>query len=131
MTASLCLFFKLTCICLIDLRLEWFKARARSMRWIEEVVLLLEEMRRVAAYCGWKANWWLERVNARPDISPELAEGLSAYAHKQASMFLDLQLRCDNDWASTREQGLKFLEQRAPDGKRLSDDSLPLDMDID
>lgn len=38
-------------------RVEWMKARARSMRWTEELNLLPEEMRRTIAYHRWKADW--------------------------------------------------------------------------
>ncbi|KAJ8457732.1 hypothetical protein ONZ45_g18198 [Pleurotus djamor] len=38
------------------LKLEWLKSYARQRRWSEELDLVLEEMRRVAAYLKWKAN---------------------------------------------------------------------------
>ncbi|KAG1719290.1 hypothetical protein EDB19DRAFT_1898779 [Suillus lakei] len=41
-----------------SLRIEWCKSRARAKRWVEEVQLLREEMRRVAAYLSWHAAWW-------------------------------------------------------------------------
>ena len=37
---------------------EWAKARARVMRWKEELLLIQEEMRRVIAYHKWIADWW-------------------------------------------------------------------------
>lgn len=54
------------------------------------MILVDEEMRRVLEFCGWKANWWEERLEpvrdaSRPAITPELAEGLQAYALEQIS----------------------------------------------
>jgi hypothetical protein len=40
------------------MRVEWAKARARVMRWKEELLLVQEEMRRVLEYHKWKAAWW-------------------------------------------------------------------------
>jgi len=70
----------------IALRVEWAKAKARADRWEEEVVLLDEEMRCVLVFCEWKQAWWKQQIASRLEVSPELADGLSAYAHKQAAM---------------------------------------------
>ena len=69
------------------------------MRYVEEVELLLEEMRRVLAFLEWDGNRWNERalrasksVNdaCRPSASWEnkgpLEEGMRAYALRQASV---------------------------------------------
>jgi hypothetical protein len=82
------------------LRIEWCKARARSLRWTEEVCLLLEEMRRVLQYLEWKASIWDARAaTSRDDANAERntiklvgsrllthhrQEGLRAYALYQA-----------------------------------------------
>lgn len=34
-------------------------------------------------FCYWKANWWFQRLQARPGVSAELEEGLRAYALEQ------------------------------------------------
>lgn len=68
----------------IALRVEWCKARARSLRWKEEVLLLCEELRRIKAFSQWKANWWRDQVNRRDGLSVELQEGLRAYALQHA-----------------------------------------------
>ncbi|SJL13406.1 uncharacterized protein ARMOST_16849 [Armillaria ostoyae] len=60
------------------LRIEWCKAHARMLQWEEEIQLLDEEMRRVISFADWKAQWWSERAELRPDASPELQEGLKA-----------------------------------------------------
>ncbi|KAJ6482785.1 hypothetical protein C8R45DRAFT_1100033 [Mycena sanguinolenta] len=71
-----------------DIRVEWMKARAQVDRWREELILVEEEMRHVLEFCRWKAWWWHERIEVRGDmasteITPALAEGLSAYVHEQ------------------------------------------------
>ncbi|KAJ7126214.1 hypothetical protein C8R44DRAFT_618370 [Mycena epipterygia] len=68
---------------LIAVRVEWARARARKVRWVEEVMLLREEMRRVLRYLVWQTAWWEERSEARSEVSPEVASGLRAYALKQ------------------------------------------------
>jgi hypothetical protein len=48
---------------LTALRVEWCKARARAMRWSEEVRLLVEEMRRVLQFLQWRARFWEKRAD--------------------------------------------------------------------
>ncbi|KAJ7138908.1 hypothetical protein C8R46DRAFT_1234147 [Mycena filopes] len=68
-----------------SIRVEWSRARARKVRWTEEVLLLREEMRRVLRYLGWQVAWWRARVALRTDWSAEVAAGARAYALKQAA----------------------------------------------
>jgi hypothetical protein len=65
------------------LRTEWAKSRARMTRSKEEVMLLKEEMRRVAAFLHWKQRWWREREEGRKDVDGALLEGLRAYGRRQ------------------------------------------------
>ncbi|KAJ7019058.1 hypothetical protein C8F04DRAFT_1276699 [Mycena alexandri] len=60
-------------------RVEWSKAQARRDRWVEEVQLLREEMRRVMCFLQWQAVWWEGQRKARgTQVQPELAAGLQA-----------------------------------------------------
>ncbi|KAG2115716.1 uncharacterized protein F5147DRAFT_743324 [Suillus discolor] len=70
------------------LRIEWCKARARAMRWEEEVDLLKEEQRRVIAFLDWQADWWWCQRQGRDSehLDDCLREGLKAYAERQASL---------------------------------------------
>lgn len=68
------------------LRSEWTKSKARASRSREEVLLLLEEMRRVLEFLEWKAAWWDERLDGLTNISADLAEGLRSYAADQAAL---------------------------------------------
>jgi hypothetical protein len=65
------------------IRVEWAKARARALRWREEIFLLDEKMCRVLAFGEWKARWWLEQATRRDSVSEELAEDCR---HMQQSM---------------------------------------------
>jgi len=68
------------------LRVEWAKSRARKLRWEEEVAILQEEMRRILAYCEFRALWWENRASMHPDVPADVHEGLYGYAHEQASI---------------------------------------------
>ena len=67
-----------------DLHIEWLKARARALRYLENIRLLYEEMRRAVVTTKWIAGQWESRATARKDVSAELGDGLSAYAREQA-----------------------------------------------
>ncbi|KAJ7711507.1 hypothetical protein B0H16DRAFT_1480292 [Mycena metata] len=69
-----------------SVRVEWCRARARKVRWEEEVWLVREEMRRVVRYLDWQAECWRGRVDGRPDATREVREGVRAYALKQAAV---------------------------------------------
>lgn len=84
-----------------SMRPEWAKSQARMQRWEEEVLIIIEEMRRVIAYCEWKASWWRARGGLRcvagaGDVS--ILEGVEAYAHKQAAMSETLASQCALYW---------------------------------
>lgn len=68
------------------------------MRWSEEVLLLREEMRRVQVYSHWQADWWISQTRRLADLSPEHAEGIAAYAAKQASIRLRMASNFDHLW---------------------------------
>jgi hypothetical protein len=76
-------------------QIEWAKTKARVERWQEEVHLIKEEMRRAIVDMEWRAQEWINRANARPNVSPDLHQGLIAYAYKQA----DIQTEFANSFA--------------------------------
>ncbi|KAJ7462586.1 hypothetical protein FB451DRAFT_991024, partial [Mycena latifolia] len=86
------------------IRVEWMKARARADRWREELILVDEEMQRVLVYCTWKANCWTDRVALREDVSPELPEGLRAYALEQAAREAAWATNWATKWSVIRER---------------------------
>ncbi|KAG1749250.1 hypothetical protein EDB19DRAFT_1825495 [Suillus lakei] len=82
-----------------DMRIEWCKARARAMRWEEEVALLREEMRRIGAFLRWEARRWDERRNEVVLTDTEHEDGCVAYAHRQAHLRMQLAASFDANWA--------------------------------
>ncbi|KAJ7114174.1 hypothetical protein C8R43DRAFT_1091380 [Mycena crocata] len=74
------------------LRIEWAKARARSLRWTEEVDLLEEEMRRIAQFLLWRSEWWVGRVDLRELPEGPQREGETAYAMRQAKLHADTRM---------------------------------------
>lgn len=68
------------------------------MRWSEEVLILREEMQRTLTFFGWHADWWDSQAHRRFDLSPEVAEGLAAYAFKQAGIRRSLRSSFDQLW---------------------------------
>ncbi|KAG2108890.1 uncharacterized protein F5147DRAFT_745615 [Suillus discolor] len=68
---------------------EWVKARARALRWNEEVLLLKEEMWRTRAYLEWKARWW--------DIRAEFAASTSQLiVDEDRDVFIDAETDQDD-----------------------------------
>jgi hypothetical protein len=95
----------------LALRVEWAKAKARADRWEEEVVLLDEEMQWVLAFCEWKNAWWKEQVTQRPAVSPEVDEGLSAYAQEQAAMETALNVSFTRKWSAVRTRAHPLINK--------------------
>jgi hypothetical protein len=76
------------------------------MRWSEEVLLLREEMRRVLTFLRWHAHWWEDRRTVETvDVSlkPELAEGILAYAAKQAAIRQSIHSSFNHLWRGSVE----------------------------
>jgi hypothetical protein len=72
------------------------------MRYGEDIKLLSEEMRRVLAFFAWEVLWWREwarNVKARASsMSPELLEGLVAYAERQAALRSEMRQHFSHLW---------------------------------
>ncbi|KAJ7257987.1 hypothetical protein C8J57DRAFT_1135578 [Mycena rebaudengoi] len=84
------------------LRIEWAKARARSLRWSEEVQLLEEEMRRIQQFLLWHGKWWREQVGKR-EVDAVQREGDTAYALRQASLKEKLAVRFKEKWSGVED----------------------------
>nr|GAT43939.1 predicted protein [Mycena chlorophos] len=79
------------------LRVEWSKAFARKRRWHEEERYLNEETRRLPLSLAYEECQWLERakeVDANR-VGEELADGMHAYALKQAGIYRELAMRAE------------------------------------
>ncbi|KAK7434138.1 hypothetical protein VKT23_020364 [Stygiomarasmius scandens] len=102
------------------IRVEWCKARARMLRWKEEVILLVEEIRRMREYSQTKATWWEARqvgkaeMRAGGSLSVELVEGLDAYALQQAAFERERADHIQSRWRLLADHAEKVLD-RIPD----------------
>jgi hypothetical protein len=81
-----------------SMRVEWAKARARMMRWKEELLLVQEEMRRVIEYLRWRKGWWQERSSLRTHNDGSISSGISGYANKQAAICSRIAEQCACYW---------------------------------
>lgn len=86
------------------MRAEWARMRARADRWSEEVIFLVEEMRRILQYFLWRVAWWRRQRALRPDASPDVARGLMAYSNKQASLVMALGHSFAQKWYPLHEK---------------------------
>ncbi len=77
---------------------EWAKTKAHYDRWNEEYQLLQEEMRRTVVYLEWKARWWRNQMRRRTTDDAVLAQGLHAYARRQAYQLDMLAASCVQKW---------------------------------
>lgn len=77
---------------------EWAQCKARAARWLEETILLAEEMRRVLYFLRWRRQWWLDQAQLRSDARSDIREGLEAYSAKQAQILEDLTLKFADEW---------------------------------
>jgi hypothetical protein len=116
----------------LGLRCEWAKSKARADRWSEEVVLLVEEMRRVILFFNWKADWWIQQGGVRCDVDDGVMDGLHAYAAKQAHIMhamahkyaaLWYPVLCKNGFAvDWPEQYIPIATTTQPHNTMMSDD---------
>ncbi|KAG1884889.1 hypothetical protein F4604DRAFT_1878458 [Suillus subluteus] len=68
------------------LQVEWCRSRAHASQWVEEVELLLKEMRCVGAFLAWHAAWWEEQATRRVGLDDASLEGIRGYAKRQAAL---------------------------------------------
>jgi hypothetical protein len=60
-------------------------------------------MRRVLAFLEWKAVWWTEEGGRHLDVTPDIADGIRAYAAKQAHINRELASSFKKRWGSASE----------------------------
>jgi hypothetical protein len=83
------------------------------MRFSEEVVLLQEEMRRVLRFMDWHAGWWMDQRHRLTGLPDAEAEGMAAYANRQAVIRKDLANKFRQQWADVPK--LLALRERHPE----------------
>ncbi|KAJ7216212.1 hypothetical protein C8J57DRAFT_1440543 [Mycena rebaudengoi] len=91
----------------VALHAEWCKARARSLRWKEELVLLDEEMRRTIEYGKWWPAWWEERREQALD--EVVGEGRRAYAAEGMVMELARSSALEAKWNGIRSKAQQVI----------------------
>ncbi|KAJ7068896.1 hypothetical protein B0H15DRAFT_793973 [Mycena belliarum] len=83
-------------------RVEWSTARARKVRWEEEVAMIREEMRRVLRYLEWQCSEWDARVAesmlADPSGTDPLEAGRRSYAVSQGILHRKIQTKFRVQW---------------------------------
>lgn len=93
---------------LLAFRIEWSKARARSERWREEVLILREEMRRILVYLDRFSDEWAARGGPSSllllSCDPIIREGLTAYAEYQSHTFSSLRRRFHSLWSGLQKE---------------------------
>lgn len=100
---------------MLDVRVEWCKARARSQRWKEEVELLEEEKHRSLLSLEYQAMLWenarhsrSRELNAEKMDSP-LDEGLVAYASRQANIYREITKGFVMCWSEQKKEGVSLV----------------------
>ena len=93
------------------LRAEWARSRARVRHATEEVALVREEMRRVGEFVVWKSMWWELRATLHSTVGLELAEGLKAYAAKQAALQETLSMVFKDLWKTPLSNVEEVLQE--------------------
>ncbi|KAF8131316.1 hypothetical protein K438DRAFT_1788310 [Mycena galopus ATCC 62051] len=96
----------------LAVRVEWSKAKARRDRWVEEVQLLREEMKRVLRMLCWTSQRWASRVSGREDIDPELHAGLAAYARRQIYVHRLIAEQFEGDWRGSMTTAAQNVVER-------------------
>ena len=101
----------------LSIRAHWARCQARAERYEEEVDLTVEEMRRTLEFFKWKSNWWLSlqdaRLNSATPPDPQVAHGLRAYAHRQASVYsslVNIYLECWRKFLLEHSLGREWLD---------------------
>ncbi|KAF7971009.1 hypothetical protein HWV62_22275 [Athelia sp. TMB] len=118
------------------LRVQWAKSKASAMSWYDDVRLLVEEMRRVEAATLYIASRWISQANLRVSESPELQEGLAAYALRHADMEERLANKWVAQWQLAKERAAPILAgdmeaAEAAEKKKRTDQLIPVDLDDD
>ncbi|KAI4517304.1 hypothetical protein K525DRAFT_153413, partial [Schizophyllum commune Loenen D] len=94
-------------------RCLWAKALARKDRWVEEVVILQEDMRRCLRSLEWEADKWRERASVNIGQGDAYFSGTRAYALRQVAQWTALRDHFKSGWSKPvgRAKRMVFEEQ--------------------
>ncbi|KIY61804.1 hypothetical protein CYLTODRAFT_384292 [Cylindrobasidium torrendii FP15055 ss-10] len=94
------------------IRIEWLKSRARLARAREHVLMLKDSRERTLLSLEYEASAWMARASGWAGMSPELAEGISAYCLVQASGRRALAAKFTALWATKAWHGHPRIADR-------------------
>ncbi|KAF8213240.1 hypothetical protein K438DRAFT_1956654 [Mycena galopus ATCC 62051] len=95
-----------------SVRVEWSKAKARRDRWVEEVQLLREEMKRVLRMLRWTSQRWASCVSGQENVDPERHAGLAAYARRQIYVHRRIAEHFEQDWRGSMAVAVQHVVER-------------------
>ncbi|TDL22048.1 hypothetical protein BD410DRAFT_815199 [Rickenella mellea] len=112
------------------LQSEYAKSKARAERWDEEVILLVEEMRRSVAFLKWRSETWHAQRGSRADAPQDISLGLDAYAAYQSHMLIQLASRFCRMWLNA-DWARQFLSDHASVNADTDSSADSVDIDSD
>ncbi|KAJ6584537.1 hypothetical protein B0H19DRAFT_1058944 [Mycena capillaripes] len=108
---------------------KWARAKARKTHWVEEAMILEDEMRRTLHYLEWQAAWWEERLDSRPGASPEVRAGVRTYALKQAAPHRHLAVHFKAEWDTSVHVDLNAVMEQADLAQFFTEDNQGLEVE--
>ncbi|KAJ7049499.1 hypothetical protein C8F01DRAFT_1352483 [Mycena amicta] len=90
-----------------SVRVQWTKAKARHDRWVEEVEIVWEEMRRVLWCLETVQREWRGRAEGRNEGDAELAAGARAYAMRQQAIYQHVALSFRAQWSTSAAEAVR------------------------
>ncbi|KAF7323810.1 CxC2 domain-containing protein [Mycena kentingensis (nom. inval.)] len=108
-------------------RVQWTKALARRDRWVEEVELLKEEMRRVLRSLKTVQDEWEQRIDGRSGADGELADAAAAYAKRQKALYGSISAQFQARWGLSAADAVRLVVAEEDDGDEEDEDIEPMD----
>ncbi|KAJ7059185.1 hypothetical protein C8F01DRAFT_1059219 [Mycena amicta] len=96
-----------------SVHVQWTKALARRDRWVEEVEMIREEMRRVLRCLETVQSEWEARAEGRKNADPELAAGARAYAKRQQAIYRGIALSFKSRWSTSAAEAVRRVVDEA------------------
>ncbi|KAJ3502808.1 hypothetical protein NMY22_g18461 [Coprinellus aureogranulatus] len=98
-------------------KVHWFRAQADMMRWVEEVELLEEDLRRVSRSAKRMHDFWSSAAKTIADVT----SGKRVYAEDKASMYMRMEVdarnalaRAGGGWPEEGESVVEYAARRRP-----------------
>ncbi|KAL1749560.1 hypothetical protein FB107DRAFT_280582 [Schizophyllum commune] len=91
----------------------WSKAYARKERWVEEVHLLREDMRRCLRSLEKESHVWAAHAQAADGRTDAHTSGMRAYALRHSDQWLALRDRFMNDWDKPHGRTKRLIFERS------------------